>query len=383
MTGSRKNRKSILRRACLALLIGLATWLPLLVPSPAQAACGGLNQRPCVSFEGDRPCMLGLSEDYERNRCLPFSRTRSAFKHGFNSFANLVAKGSDLCRKVHNMLPQPPVPDSGVGRLIGEQLVCRRQMIAGFRCAAPLVLKKVAGAEQLMKQFEQAFNSGQCRAPLRFTAARARYHGRLGCPAGTKHNRSTGLCYSCPPGYKRTVANVRGPKACTQRRLVGPWTYARFHGRPRACPPGSKRHLLTKQCWSCPSGFVRSITSIRSPSACVRATGTGPFRAHCAALTVVNQSAVQPTRCLLAMIGNGSVRQIAADPRVRAGVCYAMGEAAFDMALSRALGNPDLTGNVRRFARALRVALTASGVKRRSDQFIAEMRNNPACRGVF
>ena len=109
----------------------------------------------------------------------------------------------------------------------------------------------------------------------------------------------------------------------------------------------------------------------------------GPFRAQCAALTVVNKTAVQPARCLVAMIGKGAVGRLVANPRIRARVCYVLGEAGFDAALSRALGNPDLAGNTRRLARALRAALTVSGVSRRVDQFTEEMRNDPACRGVF
>lgn len=330
-------------------------------------------------FERVPSCNQGLKEDFARNRCVPTKPGEGVFSGGFESFANLVAKGSDICRAFFNLLPRPPAAPS----LVGEAQACQLEAQIGFRCAAPQILQKFVGAGRLMGQFEAAFNSRQCRTPLQIYVARARFVRKHGCPRGSFLDIGLGQCFSCPRGYIRTATHVRAARACARNLITGPWARATYRGRSSGCPRGSFLDIGLGQCWACPTAYVRSITHVRSSNACIRATGPGPFRGLCAVAKVVDGAAVKPIQCFAAMMQQGVVSEVAPDPRARREICYAMGEVAFDFAVKRLLGNPDLKGTQRKLARAMRRALRAAKKAERIDRFFQRLRSQPACRGVF
>jgi hypothetical protein len=84
-------------------------------------------------------------------------------------------------------------------------------------------------------------------------------------------------CWSCPAGFGPAVnANVRSPRACKRaaRTLVAP---ARRHGRAGGvtrtrCPKGSGQfaYLRTGFCYSCPPGYRRRLGRVNNAPRCTR-----------------------------------------------------------------------------------------------------------------
>jgi len=79
-------------------------------------------------------------------------------------------------------------------------------------------------------------------------------------------------CYSCPLGYKRTLSSIKSMKAC---RLPRTRKYAKavLRGKP-GCPKGHFRRFLKGQCYTCPKGFVHALLTLKDPTknpkACVK-----------------------------------------------------------------------------------------------------------------
>jgi len=89
---------------------------------------------------------------------------------------------------------------------------------------------------------------------------------RTDCPSGYFLHRLSGTCYSCPSGYNRTLdPDVEGKNACS-RHVNAVFTDAVVAKDKSGaeittgCPSDSFRNLLADQCYSCPSGFNRSLT---------------------------------------------------------------------------------------------------------------------------
>ncbi|MBL9168933.1 MAG: neutral/alkaline non-lysosomal ceramidase N-terminal domain-containing protein [Verrucomicrobiales bacterium] len=96
----------------------------------------------------------------------------------------------------------------------------------------------------------------------------AEYKGKAGCPDGQFFDLPTGACWSCPPGYNRTVFGIDGAEAC---EVPGrsEFTGATRHG-PAGCGPGQFFDLITGACWSCPDGYNRTVFPIEGNAACER-----------------------------------------------------------------------------------------------------------------
>ncbi len=78
-----------------------------------------------------------------------------------------------------------------------------------------------------------------------------------------------GYCYSCPQGYNRTAHPVTSGKACSQR------VHAEFMRATRVrnaakCPSGSFYDITKGTCYSCPSGYNRTVFPIDGAKACER-----------------------------------------------------------------------------------------------------------------
>ncbi|CAN5247411.1 hypothetical protein BH23VER1_BH23VER1_09290 [soil metagenome] len=101
----------------------------------------------------------------------------------------------------------------------------------------------------------------------------ATYHEDAGCPTGQFNDLFTGDCWSCPDGYVRTVipiTQITDSNACV-RPAFSTFEAATQHGSP-GCDTGAGEFfdLLTGDCWSCPSGYNRTVFSITGGSACER-----------------------------------------------------------------------------------------------------------------
>ncbi len=74
-----------------------------------------------------------------------------------------------------------------------------------------------------------------------------------------------GKCYKCPDGYKRTVFAVTSGKACSQK------VNSKFRSATRVKKPGCASgfyDVATNKCWECPKGFKRTLFPVTSGNAC-------------------------------------------------------------------------------------------------------------------
>jgi hypothetical protein len=98
---------------------------------------------------------------------------------------------------------------------------------------------------------------------------RAQFWSYYGCPPDTfRDPRNGGECWSCPSGYSRTVRQVTSPKACAVRTR-GPFRAATYRGKPRECPTGTFRDIGRNECWSCDEGYRRTVAPVTSEQACL------------------------------------------------------------------------------------------------------------------
>lgn len=104
--------------------------------------------------------------------------------------------------------------------------------------------------------------------------AKAKNHGKgsgvfkTDCKKGRFYDVGKKKCYSCPPGYKRSLSSVTSSKACF--RVVKPAWYKAKYVSKALCPRGTFFDLVDKgSCWQCPKGYKRHITSVKSKNACI------------------------------------------------------------------------------------------------------------------
>lgn len=106
-----------------------------------------------------------------------------------------------------------------------------------------------------------------CRLPgqtLFKTAKKHRKNTKIGqgCPSNQFWDikggeKGLGACYSCASGYARSVNSVTSAKACV-RKLADKHAAGKKRGTP-GCPEGTFRNGLLDQCYSCPEGYQRSL----------------------------------------------------------------------------------------------------------------------------
>lgn len=106
--------------------------------------------------------------------------------------------------------------------------------------------------------------------------AKATYQGKV-CPKGSFFDPTRdGECWSCPKGYKRSAAPVEWADACVK---VAKENFKKINRYGRAtgllgtdCPRGKFWDGVDGHCYSCPSGYSRTVKSVKSSRACVKVT---------------------------------------------------------------------------------------------------------------
>lgn len=94
------------------------------------------------------------------------------------------------------------------------------------------------------------------------------------CPQGSFFDLGTWSCFKCPSGFNRTGFAVDTPKACS-REISPEYKYATRVGNHKSCPSGSfKDGRNGGECWSCPSGFGRTLSAVDAWDACGKAFET-------------------------------------------------------------------------------------------------------------
>ena len=111
--------------------------------------------------------------------------------------------------------------------------------------------------------------------------------GTTGCPSGSFSDpRNGGECWSCPSGYNRTWDPVTAGTACS-KSVVGPFSVAKFIKKPGSCASGSFFDPQNGgECWSCPSGYRRTLYAVSDSKACAKTIDTqyaaATFQTGCA-----------------------------------------------------------------------------------------------------
>jgi hypothetical protein len=100
----------------------------------------------------------------------------------------------------------------------------------------------------------------------------ATFVSSTGCQSGTFYDpRNGGECWSCPGGYGRSAEAVTSDRACQVVIIVGPFSRATFHKKVGSCASGTFWDPRNGgECWSCPSGFDRTASSVTAGDACSR-----------------------------------------------------------------------------------------------------------------
>lgn len=108
-------------------------------------------------------------------------------------------------------------------------------------------------------------NQAKCgKEPAIFESA-----ARGTCPKGSFFDIGLWQCWSCPSGFKRTVAAVDSDRACSKpnKNIRGTFTKATFIGP--VCPSGSFYDgIRDGECRKCPSGYKRSAAHVDAKNAC-------------------------------------------------------------------------------------------------------------------
>jgi neutral ceramidase len=119
----------------------------------------------------------------------------------------------------------------------------------------------------------------------------ATFHEAAGCPVGQFHDIFTGDCWSCPAGYERTVipiVPITASDACV-RPAFSSFSVATQHAAA-GCPIGQFFDIFTGDCWSCPTGYNRTIFAVTGSSACEKP-------AYSVFASAQSQSATGGTNC--------------------------------------------------------------------------------------
>ncbi|MEM7658228.1 MAG: SUMF1/EgtB/PvdO family nonheme iron enzyme, partial [Bacteroidota bacterium] len=126
--------------------------------------------------------------------------------------------------------------------------------------------------EEYKRTSQPITSDGACEEIVEPIYAVATRHGagsgkaKRDCAPDQFYDSGEQACFSCPKGYKRTLFPVTGAKACEKQQLVS-FGKAVVTGEA-TCPPGSFLDPTTGACWSCPSGYRRTIESVTGDRAC-------------------------------------------------------------------------------------------------------------------
>lgn len=137
-----------------------------------------------------------------------------------------------------------------------------------FAVAAISLAANPAAAEQIPgKPLCGGTVNGKLQEPCGREPAEYIGKARGECPRGSFFDVGTWTCFKCPSGYQRTANNVEEWDACS-KDVPDQVLRAKYEGRA-SCPPGAFIDPRNGgECWSCPSGFGRTMAAVDAWDAC-------------------------------------------------------------------------------------------------------------------
>jgi len=107
---------------------------------------------------------------------------------------------------------------------------------------------------------------------------KAKKHGSVACRSGEFYDLLTNTCWSCGSGWNRSIFPIKGDKACHKPPRVER-KKARWLRAGTACDPKRLEFfdLPTWSCWTCGSGYGRTVFPIKGGEACEKTIG-GDFK---------------------------------------------------------------------------------------------------------
>lgn len=157
----------------------------------------------------------------------------------------------------------------------------RKAIISGAALLVLLILgNMVTVSDAMAQQTQAAFSEGHAicgamdlktnkvLAPCGFAKATYKRKAVGECPKGSFFDLGTWSCFKCPSGFNRTGFAVDTPQACS-REISPDYKRATRTGKQTSCPGGSFFDGRNGgECWSCPSGFGRTMSSVDAWDAC-------------------------------------------------------------------------------------------------------------------
>lgn len=225
-------------------------------PLPGLQPCEGSDCSTTATYEGDAGCTGGSFYDLLTGGCwsCPTGTNRTVF----------AVDGDDACA-------EPPVqvaPATFVGpsnECTGDQFF---DPIFGGTCwTCPSGFNRSLAA---------VTESNACSRLNPEQPRSASFVKSTGCPSGQFNDpRNGGECWSCPSGYNRTIHAVTSGSAC-ERPAQTLHSHATRRGNASffSCPSGQFYDIIHGgTCWTCPSGYSRTASHVESSTACRRVVG--------------------------------------------------------------------------------------------------------------
>ena len=91
------------------------------------------------------------------------------------------------------------------------------------------------------------------------------------CKKGTFANVGSRKCHTCPSGWKHDPSKSVGKSGvCFKPRKVHNYSAENVHNISLKCRNGFYDPINGGSCWTCPQGYVRQVSSVTSPKACMK-----------------------------------------------------------------------------------------------------------------
>ena len=156
--------------------------------------------------------------------------------------------------------------------------------VAWFNCPADSFVDFIDGAcyrcpKPLVRSAEPIWTDRACwraLAPKDFIPMKATFVQKANCVVGGNpfFDPKDNGCYSCPDGSHRTWDPIDKPTACS-KGLLGPF-YSAVKQGPQ-CPPNTFVDPRNGgECWQCPAGTNRTLSPVTADDACLKNDETAP-----------------------------------------------------------------------------------------------------------